>query len=963
MMSTISQDILESGILIVDDEHNILKTLRRRLNRHGFTNVNTALNGEQGLTIIRNTDKPFSVILSDQHMPGISGYTFFSKVMDLCPDSRRILMTGYHDFNVAMDAINQGGIHKYITKPWDESDLLAMLTTEIEIYHAIHEKRRINVIIKNQNAQLYRLAKQKAFEKQAFKKQETAKREQLASIRKVLDEFQKAEGTEPVLPGLDQIFSDKPIKDQTVLIRIFDIINQEIDTILGTMAQKRNLSFATDCTPPGTTSPDYDLIDQIIGIALQNAVPKLAEIHSSFGNGVDIDSYTTVPDIWELAQKDGLLEAEQILKLKEQMVPREGVPPSRREPEEILSASGLLSRLDISRLVVKRRFIQARILDKTGAGKLIDQKLIASGALEICLLEQMSRFKRNGECIPVRDLLLEKNMIDLDTWKKMFEDAAEIEVVCDPEKTSQAAIPAEEEIPIELILSDNDTQAWIKNKVPLLKDVDTALVKTLLEKRGVIYGIIDDKKIAKHLRAHLGAGEQWIVAQTPITQPKTDGKIEYFINTDDRCPGIFKEDGTIDFKDRGDTPFVRQGELLAKKILWEEVPMAPNLLGEHIRLQALETVTLKGGPGTRLSEDGLMLFATEEGEPCLDGRGVISVYQSLVIKNDVGFETGHIDFQGNVFVLGNIKDGFKVSCANLTVNEIRGGIISTTGDLKVSKGIINAQVAAQGNITAQFINKSKVQALGNMNVSREIMESSISINGKFMNTKGRIISSLICAKMGLFVRLVGTEKSEPSILKPGRNDYLNEIKDKLLERENKAKNLITKLTEQKKQLEEKNFNIHEKIMFHSCSCETLKKNETKLQARIQHMAKDQKALLREEYKETVFQLKSVEKTIRDLFNTQDDLVAQIEAHQESIQKALDDQAKITDRTTEINQLIKQDNGIAEVEISKHIQAGTRVIGPNSAIKIQYDVGACKILEIKRFFGDLPAGKEMVIRKL
>ena len=149
-MEPISQDMLNSGILLVDDEHNITKALRRLLNRHGFTTVNTALNAEQGLTIIQNTEKPFSVILSDQHMPSISGYAFFNKVMDLSPDSRRILMTGHHDFDVAMDAINQGGIHKYITKPWDESDLLTTLTTEIEIYHSIHEKRRIQVIITHQ---------------------------------------------------------------------------------------------------------------------------------------------------------------------------------------------------------------------------------------------------------------------------------------------------------------------------------------------------------------------------------------------------------------------------------------------------------------------------------------------------------------------------------------------------------------------------------------------------------------------------------------------------------------------------------------------------------------------------------------------------------------------------------------------------------------------------------------------
>ncbi|WP_320044759.1 FapA family protein [uncultured Desulfobacter sp.] len=967
-MTTINQETLESGILIVDDEHNILKALRRLLKRHGFTTVNTALNAEQGLTIIQNAEKPFAVILSDQNMPGMNGYAFFNKVMNLCPDSRRILMTGYHDFDAVMDAINQGGIHKYINKPWDDPDLLAMMTQEIEIYHSIHEKRRIQVIIKNQNAQLYQLAKQKTLEKKAFKKQETAKKEQLASIKNALDQLKKEEAVEKMLPGLDYFFSDKQIQDQVILIRAFEIINHEIETILGSMAQKHNLPYFSHWDHSGTSegpspmeSPDYDLIDQIIGVALQNAIPLLSNLDPSFGDGVDIESYTTVPDLWELAQNEGLVEAEQILKLKEQIENRTDLSPSQRTPENILHTSGTLSRLDVSRLVVKRRFIQARVLDKIEAGKLVDQKLISSGALEICLSEQMKRFKDNGECIPVRDLLLEKNMIDRHTWKTMFEDAAEADEIPAAEQTPETRNLSEDDIPIELIVSNHATKAWIKNKKPLLEDIDTTIVKALLEKRGVISGIISDEKISKRLRTHLSGGDKWIVAETPITQPETDGKIEYFFNTQDRSPGIFKEDGTIDFKDRGDIPFVKKGALLAKKILWEQPHAVPNVLGEQIRLEPLKSVTLKAGTGTMLSEDGFALYATDEGEPCLDNRGIVSIYQELIIKNDVGFETGHVDFEGNVFVHGNIKDGFKVSCANLTVSEINGGIISITKDLKVSKGITNAQVTTQGNITTQFINKSKIKALGNMTVTREIMESSISINGQFLNTEGRILSSTIGAKMGLFVRLVGTEKSEPSILKPGRNDYLNEIKDELFKKENKIRSLIMKLTQKKKDLEEQNLNIHEKIMVQSCSCETLKKNAKKLQAQVPHITKNKKVHLKEEYNEAVFRLKTAEKTIRTLFNTQDDLVAQIEIYQENIQKALNDQAEITEQKMEIDQLKSLENGVPKVRISKHIQAGTRIIGPDSAMNVQHNTGACNIVEVTKYYGNIPAGKEMAIQ--
>lgn len=332
-MNRINQDILESGILIVDDEHNILKALRRLINRHGFTTVNTALNAEQGLTIIQNSEKPFAVILSDQHMPGVNGYAFLNKVKEISPDSRRILMTGYHDFNVAMDAINQGGIHKYISKPWEDTDLLTMLTHEIELFHSIHEKRRIQVTIKNQNAQLYQLARQKTLEKKKFKEQEAAKKEQLASIKNALDQLKKAEDKEKVIPGLDHFFADKQIQDQTILIRAFEILNREIDTILTGMARKHNIAFSSDRGQQDTATdssvmavPDYDLIDQIIGIALQNAMPRLTSIHRLV-TALTLSLTQRLPTSGNWPCKKGWLRRTRLQNCKNKWRPGKGSPP------------------------------------------------------------------------------------------------------------------------------------------------------------------------------------------------------------------------------------------------------------------------------------------------------------------------------------------------------------------------------------------------------------------------------------------------------------------------------------------------------------------------------------------------------------------------------------------------------------------------------------------------------------
>ena len=89
----------------------------------------------------------------------------------------------------------------------------------------------------------------------------------------------------------------------------------------------------------------------------------------------------------------------------------------------------------------------------------------------------------------------------------------------------------------------------------------------------------------------------------------------------------------------------------------------------------------------------------------------------------------------------------------------------------------------------------------------------------------------------------------------------------------------------------------------------------------------------------------------------------MESYQERIQKAMDDQAEITAEKLRIDQLMANENGVPRVQIAKQIQAGTRIIGPDSALKVPHNLGACSILEVKKYYGDLPAGKEMVFRKL
>ncbi|MGF6691772.1 diguanylate cyclase (GGDEF)-like protein/PAS domain S-box-containing protein [Metapseudomonas resinovorans] len=107
-------------LLLLDDEENILRALARLLRRDGYK-ILMATRAQDAFELLAKHD--VQVILSDQRMPEMSGTEFLSRVKDLYPDTIRIVLSGYTDLKSVTDAINQGAIYKFLTKPWDDEQL------------------------------------------------------------------------------------------------------------------------------------------------------------------------------------------------------------------------------------------------------------------------------------------------------------------------------------------------------------------------------------------------------------------------------------------------------------------------------------------------------------------------------------------------------------------------------------------------------------------------------------------------------------------------------------------------------------------------------------------------------------------------------------------------------------------------------------------------------------------------
>lgn len=139
MTPAAAADHSRGHLLIVDDEEQVLNTLRRQF-QHDYV-VYTAHDANRACAILNET--PIDVVISDQRMSGMPGSEFLRCVSDAHPEVVRLLLTGYTDLQAVIDSVNQGSIYRYITKPWDPDDLASAVRMAFSRHELIARNRRL----------------------------------------------------------------------------------------------------------------------------------------------------------------------------------------------------------------------------------------------------------------------------------------------------------------------------------------------------------------------------------------------------------------------------------------------------------------------------------------------------------------------------------------------------------------------------------------------------------------------------------------------------------------------------------------------------------------------------------------------------------------------------------------------------------------------------------------------------
>lgn len=520
----------------------------------------------------------------------------------------------------------------------------------------------------------------------------------------------------------------------------------------------------------------------------------------------------------------------------------------------------------------------------------------------------------------------------------------------DPVFENNSGMPREH---IGLSFSEGNTRATIRSRTNDPRILNLSYIKKLLEQNGVTTGIKNDHLIELWISCASPEREAFVIAEGKEPAPPRHAEIIYHFPVDGASAGGLKSDGSIDFCERGETPFVLKNALLAEKRPALNGSPGLDVFGNVTPAGDATDKSMGAGSGARISLDGLKIYADIDGQPYLDTLGDISVFPELRINGDVDYKTGNIRFDGNIFVKGTVKHGFTVTGASLTVEHISGArSIDLTGDLNVVSGIVDTpHIMVMGSIHARYINNSTLHTLGNLVVQKEIIGSTIRTSGTLINEAGKIIASDIAAKRGVSAGTVGTEVSAPSTITVGVDVYLKSLIERIDEKIAQTEATINEIMTDIFNLEKSHDELHETLCGHANTQDGCHNKTSYLKNKIAELLSCGNLEELERYtlalKALEAKAQEAERAINACFEQQDRIDGKIVKNRGVIEDVGRTRETLLDERKKWVALLEKDKPLAEVKISKNMMAGTKINASHATIVLSNPIARCRIVEARK----------------
>ncbi|QEP42855.1 DUF342 domain-containing protein [Ectothiorhodospiraceae bacterium BW-2] len=456
-----------------------------------------------------------------------------------------------------------------------------------------------------------------------------------------------------------------------------------------------------------------------------------------------------------------------------------------------LEQQQLLNNHQLTQLQKRFKLYQVEQEDRHFATLALRSGLISRQQLQQ-LLQQQKELRSQGRLQRLNHLMVTEKLLT-EAQRKILLQKQRSGAGVTTAQTTQRDSSNENRPAFDVKVSKDHAYALLELYRPDNSDEALQQLEALLTKEGVVHGLISQEQLKNYLSGESGSSGSWTIATQSEPTPGSAGTIEYHFDTDPVRVGTLKEGGAIDFRDRGDIPEVKKGDLLARRL-----PATPGRPGRTVRGEPIpppkaEEAYLITAMGVELSRDNNEAYAQHSGIPMITSTGSLYVLAEQKYNGNIGYQTGHVDFSGAIIVGGIIEDDFQVIGGRLSAGEIRKAYVEITGDIVILGGIIGARIKCGGSLRARYIHNATLEVDGNVVIERELFRSKLKCGGDLLAKKATIFESTISSCGDTQLGQLGGEKgASPSTINIGTCERLTE---ELEHKEGEIKKIKPKLTQ------------------------------------------------------------------------------------------------------------------------------------------------------------------------
>lgn len=297
-------------------------------------------------------------------------------------------------------------------------------------------------------------------------------------------------------------------------------------------------------------------------------------------------------------------------------------------------------------------------------------------------------------------------------------------------------------------------------------------LKHAIAREKIVFGLKDDATLVKGLNHGLEDSVDFVVAEGEKRGEPVDATIEYLWLKD--APELpHAENERVNLRELNVFKAVLEQEVIAVKTPAVSSGEGTTVTGRKVPEKHGKDISVKIGPNVELSEDGTKYIASVAGAPKLLNN-TISVDPVLVVKGNVDYRSGNINFIGSVEIKGDVLDGFVVKAGgNIMIGgNVHAANVLAGGDIIVKGGIVTQMegyVMAEGSVHAKYIENSIVEADLDITSNRAIINSFVRANGSVHCTsrEGKIVGGDVMAFEEIRAKVLGTEFETTTILRAG----------------------------------------------------------------------------------------------------------------------------------------------------------------------------------------------------